>query len=50
MKLRNTNDMLRDAQKNHYAVPAFNIHNLETFQVVVDTANPTLSGKTSSEV
>ena len=39
MKLHNTNDMLRDAQKNHYAVPAFNIHNLETFQVVVDTAN-----------
>ena len=39
MKLHNTNDMLRDAQKNHYAVPAFNIHNLETFQVVVDTAS-----------
>ncbi|MDF2557566.1 MAG: class aldolase, tagatose bisphosphate family [Bacillales bacterium] len=31
-------EMLLDAQKNHYAVPAFNIHNLETFQVVVETA------------
>jgi tagatose 1,6-diphosphate aldolase GatY/KbaY len=33
-----TRQMLQDAQTNHYAVPAFNIHNLETFQVVVDTA------------
>lgn len=33
-----TRQMLHDAQTNHYAVPAFNIHNLETFQVVVDTA------------
>jgi tagatose 1,6-diphosphate aldolase GatY/KbaY len=33
-----TKQMLEDAQTNHYAVPAFNIHNLETFQVVVDTA------------
>ena len=39
MKLHNTNAMLRDAQEKHYAVPAFNIHNLETFQVVVDTCN-----------
>ena len=37
MKLHNTKAMLADAQKNHYAVPAFNIHNLETLQVVVDT-------------
>lgn len=33
-----TRAMLLDAQKHHYAVPAFNIHNLETFQVVADTA------------
>lgn len=39
MKLHNTNAMLHDAQEKHYAVPAFNIHNLETFQVVVDTCN-----------
>lgn len=34
----NTKYMLLDAQKNGYAVPAFNIHNLETLQVVVETA------------
>ncbi|WP_196593459.1 tagatose-bisphosphate aldolase subunit GatY [Pectinatus sottacetonis] len=39
MKLRNTKQMLLTAQKGHYAVPAFNIHNLETFQVVTDTCN-----------
>lgn len=33
-----TREMLIDAQKNKYAVPAFNIHNLETLQVVADTA------------
>lgn len=33
-----TRDMLNKAQKNGYAVPAFNIHNLETLQVVVETA------------
>lgn len=33
-----TRQMLLDAQKHHYAVPAFNIHNLETLQVVADTA------------
>ncbi|WP_297597649.1 tagatose bisphosphate family class II aldolase [uncultured Cetobacterium sp.] len=37
--LVSTNQMLIDAQKGGYAVPAFNIHNLETIQVVVDTAN-----------
>lgn len=37
--LVSTNQMLLDAQKGGYAVPAFNIHNLETIQVVVDTAN-----------
>ncbi|MGA5687555.1 tagatose bisphosphate family class II aldolase [Cytobacillus pseudoceanisediminis] len=30
--------MFRKAQQEEYAIPAFNIHNLETFQVVVDTA------------
>lgn len=33
-----TRAMLLDAQKHQYAVPAFNIHNLETLQVVADTA------------
>lgn len=36
--LVNTRNMLSDAQENNYAVPAFNIHNLETFKVVVKTA------------
>lgn len=36
--LLSTNQMLRDAQEKHYAVPAFNIHNMETLQVVADTA------------
>lgn len=30
--------MLNKAQQHGYAVPAFNIHNLETLQVVVETA------------
>ena len=33
-----TREMLRRAQDEGYAVPAFNIHNLETFQVVIETA------------
>lgn len=33
-----TRQMLMDAQENRYAVPAFNIHNLETLQVVANTA------------
>jgi tagatose 1,6-diphosphate aldolase GatY/KbaY len=37
-KIVNTIDMLAKAQKGQYAVPAFNIHNLETIQVVVETA------------
>jgi tagatose 1,6-diphosphate aldolase GatY/KbaY len=37
--LVNTKDMLLKAQKEGYAVPAFNIHNLETIQVVVETAS-----------
>lgn len=37
-KLVNTKDMLLKAQREKYAVPAFNIHNLETAQVVVEAA------------
>ncbi|WP_252226603.1 tagatose bisphosphate family class II aldolase [Clostridium sp. ZBS2] len=37
-KILSTKQMLLKAQKESYAVPAFNIHNLETLQVVVDTA------------
>lgn len=37
-KIKSTKDMLLKAQKGGYAIPAFNIHNLETFQVVVETA------------
>lgn len=33
-----TKEMLLKAQKEKYAVPAFNIHNLETISVVVETA------------
>lgn len=33
-----TREMLLKAQREGYAVPAFNIHNLETLQVVADTA------------
>lgn len=33
-----TRQMLLDAQAGRYAVPAFNIHNMETLQVVADTA------------
>jgi tagatose 1,6-diphosphate aldolase GatY/KbaY len=37
-KIISTREMLLKAHKEGYAVPAFNIHNLETVQVVVDTA------------
>lgn len=36
--LISTRQMLLEAQKEKYAVPAFNIHNLETVQVVVESA------------
>jgi len=36
--LVNTKEMLLHAQREGYAVPAFNIHNLETLQVVVEAA------------
>ncbi|WP_217544083.1 tagatose bisphosphate family class II aldolase [Vibrio metschnikovii] len=38
MYLISSHEMLKDAQRNNYAVPAFNIHNLETIQVIVETA------------
>ncbi len=38
MMLVTTKEMLLKAQQGHYAVPAFNIHNLETIQSVVETA------------
>src|SRR5690625_926325 len=34
----NTKEMLIKARKEGYAIPAINIHNLETIQVVVETA------------
>lgn len=37
-KIVNTKDMFLKAQAGKYAIPAFNIHNLETVQVVVETA------------
>ncbi|MEC5423432.1 tagatose-bisphosphate aldolase subunit GatY [Virgibacillus sp. C22-A2] len=36
--VHNTKEMLIKARKEGYAVPAFNIHNLETIQTVVDAA------------
>lgn len=39
MFLVSTKEMLRKAQEGGYAVPAFNIHNLETVQVVLETAS-----------
>ncbi|CAI2115473.1 D-tagatose-1,6-bisphosphate aldolase subunit GatY [Serratia fonticola] len=38
MYIISTNNMLQKAQQQGYAVPAFNIHNLETMQVVAETA------------
>lgn len=38
MSILSTREMLKKAQREGYAVPAFNIHNLETLQVVVEAA------------
>lgn len=38
MYIISSKNMLRKAQQEGYAVPAFNIHNLETLQVVVECA------------
>ena len=37
-KILSTREMLNKAHEGGYAVPAFNIHNLETLQVVIETA------------
>lgn len=54
MKLSNTKEMILDAQKNGYAVPAFNIHNLETIQTVLETCeklkSPVILAATPSTV
>lgn len=39
MNLNSTKEMLIKAQEQGYAVPAFNIHNLETIQVVLQAAS-----------
>ncbi|MCW2256622.1 tagatose 1,6-diphosphate aldolase GatY/KbaY [Providencia alcalifaciens] len=39
MYLISNREMLKKAQRGGYAVPAFNVHNLETVQVVVETAS-----------
>ncbi|MGL4911486.1 MAG: tagatose bisphosphate family class II aldolase [Romboutsia sp.] len=39
MSLVSTKEMLIKAQKEGYSVPAFNIHNLETIQVVLEAAS-----------
>jgi ketose-bisphosphate aldolase len=38
MGLEKTGDIVRDAYKNNYAVPAFNIFNYETIKFVIDAA------------
>ncbi|WP_181945681.1 class II fructose-bisphosphate aldolase, partial [Klebsiella pneumoniae] len=38
MYIISSKNMLLKAQRQSYAVPAFNIHNIETMQVVVETA------------
>ena len=39
MSLISTKEMLLKAQREGYAIPAFNIHNLETIQVVLQAAS-----------
>ncbi len=39
MDIASTKEMLLDAKKRKYAIPAFNIHNLETMQGVLEAAN-----------
>ena len=39
MSILSTREILKKAQREGYAVPAFNIHNLETLQVVTETAS-----------
>ncbi|HJH06981.1 MAG TPA: class II fructose-bisphosphate aldolase, partial [Fusobacterium ulcerans] len=37
--MKNSKEILLKAQKEGYAVPAFNCHNLETIQVIAETAS-----------
>jgi len=37
--MKNSKEILLKAQKERYAVPAFNCHNLETIQVIAETAS-----------
>ncbi|MBP2643261.1 MAG: kbaY [Firmicutes bacterium] len=54
MNLRNTKELILNAQKNGYAIPAFNIHNLETIQSVLETCeklkSPVILAATPSTV
>ncbi|WP_432663269.1 tagatose bisphosphate family class II aldolase [Wukongibacter baidiensis] len=54
MSIVSTKEMLIDAQRRKYAVPAFNIHNLETMKVVVEAAeelrSPVILAATPSTV
>lgn len=49
MSLISTKEMLIKAQEEGYAVPAFNIHNLETIQVVLDAARDFLNCQFKSD-
>lgn len=53
-ELQSTKQMLLDAQKGGYAIPAFNIHNLETIETVLDAArdfkSPVILAATPSTV
>ena len=48
MYVVSTKQMLNNAQRGGYAVPAFNIHNLETMQVVVEKPLPACMRRSSS--
>lgn len=54
MSIVSTKEMLQDAKLRKYAVPAFNIHNLETIRVVVEAAeklkSPVILAATPSTV
>ncbi|CUH94997.1 D-tagatose-1,6-bisphosphate aldolase subunit GatY [Propionispora sp. 2/2-37] len=54
MKLMNTRKLILEAQDKGYAVPAFNIHNLETIQTVLETCerlkSPVILAATPSTV
>lgn len=54
MKLNNTKNMIVAAREGGYAVPAFNIHNLETIQTVLETCevlrSPVILAATPSTV